>query len=119
LIPAHIDGYQDSSDVLLMLDSGSNVSLLYTNNAKIPAWLLRDHSRLGSTAGHGTQMAWTPLPSEAVRIGSRVVREVAFFVPASAAGKVVGAGEDGLLPTALFKRVFISYSDHFVILDPR
>ena len=32
---------------------------------------------------------------------------------------VVSAGEDGLLPAALFKRVFISYSDHFVIFDPR
>ena len=64
-------------------------------------------------------MALTVLPSEEVRIGSRVLREIAFLVPAGAGRRVIGAGEDGLLPTALFKRVFISYSDHFVIFDPR
>jgi len=118
LIPTHIQG-EDSRDVLLMLDSESNVPLLYTNNLKTPAWLLKVRTRVGSVAGHGPQVALTVLPSEEIRIGSRVVREVAFFVPASATSKVVGAGEDGLLPTALFTRVFISYSDHFVIFDPR
>ena len=102
-----------------MLDSESNVPLLYTGNLKTPAWLLRDHTRMGSVAGHGSQMALTVLPSEEVRIGSRVLHEVSFFVPASTGRRIVGAGEDGLLPAALFKRVFISYSDHFVIFDPR
>ena len=36
LIPVHIDG-EDSRDVLLMLDSESNVPLLYTSNLKTPA----------------------------------------------------------------------------------
>ena len=27
--------------------------------------------------------------------------------------------EDGLLPTTIFKRVFISYADHFVMFEPR
>jgi hypothetical protein len=30
-----------------------------------------------------------------------------------------GAEKDGLLPTALFKKVFITYSDHFVMFEPR
>ena len=64
-------------------------------------------------------MALTVLPSEEVRIGSRVLREVSFLAPAGTERTVIGAGEDGLLPTAIFKRVFISYSDHFVIFDPR
>ena len=118
LIRVHLAG-GDSRDVLLMLDSESNVPMLYTSNLKTPAWLLKDHSRMGSVAGHGSQMPLTLLPSEEVRIGSRVLRDISFLAPAGAERRVIGAGEDGLLPAALFKRVFISYSDHFVILDPR
>jgi hypothetical protein len=29
------------------------------------------------------------------------------------------AGIDGVLPTALFRRAFISYSDRFAVLEPR
>jgi hypothetical protein len=101
-----------------MLDSESNVPLLYTNNLKTPAWL-KDRIHMGSVAGHFPQVALTLLPSEKIRIGSRVVREVAFFAPANTERRVDGAGEDGLLPTALFKRVFISYAEHFVMLDPK
>ncbi len=118
LIPAHLAG-GDSRDVLLMLDSESNVPLLYTSNLKTPAWLLRGHTRAGNVAGNGSKMPLMALPPEEVRIGSSMARQVAFLVPASTGRKVIGAGEDGLLPTALFKRVFISYADHFVILDPR
>ena len=118
LIPVHIDG-EGSRDVLLMLDSESNAPLLYTGNLKTPIWLLRDRARTGNVAGSGSQMSLTVLPSEEVRIGSRVLREIAFLVPAGTGRRVIGAGEDGLLPTAIFKRVFISYSDHFVIFDPR
>jgi hypothetical protein len=118
LIPTHIQG-KYSRDVLLMLDSESNVPVLYTNNLKTPAWLLKDRTHMGNVAGHGPQLSLTVLPSEEIRIGSHVVREVAFFAPANTERRVVGAGEDGLLPTALFKRVFISYAEHFVILDPK
>lgn len=97
-----------------MLDSESNEPLLYTSNLKTPARLLRDHSLTGNVAGNGSQMALTVLPSEEVRIGSRVLHEVSFLVPGSTGRRVIGAGEEGLLPTVLFKRVFISYTDHFV-----
>ena len=33
--------------------------------------------------------------------------------------KFAKAGEDGLLPTTLFKRVFISYGNGFLMLDPK
>lgn len=118
LIPIHIAG-ENPKRVLLVLDSGSSVPLLFSSNLKSPAWLLRDHTRIGNVVGNGSQMALTVLPQQEVRIGSRVVRQVAFLIPASIDRKVIGAGEDGLLPTALFGRIFISYADHFVIFDPR
>jgi Aspartyl protease len=118
LVPAHLAG-GDTRDVLLMLDSQSNVPLLYEGNLNNPAWLLSENSRMGSVVGQGSQMALTVLPSEEVRIGSRVLHEVSFLAPASTEHKTIGAGEDGLLPAALFNRVFISYADHFVIFDPR
>jgi len=117
LIPVRIAG-EDSRDVLLILDSGANVPLLFAVNLNAPAWLLRDRSRMANVAGRGSQTSMMALPTKEVRIGSNVKREVSFLFPVSERS-VIGAGEDGLLPTALDKRVFISYADHFVIFDPR
>jgi hypothetical protein len=53
-----------------------------------------------------------------LRIGKHEVRDVTFAAPVSTKQNVQFTGEDGLLPTSLFKRVFISYSAGFVVLDP-
>jgi hypothetical protein len=52
-----------------------------------------------------------------VVIGTRRLRGVTFFIPASA-GTAPRRAEDGLLPITLFKRVFISNRDRYVIFDP-
>lgn len=119
VIPAHIGG-EGSRDVLLMLDSASNAPLLYTTtHMETPAWLLRNHAELGNVVGRGSQLILTILPSEDVRIGSRVLADVAFAVQLNAGRSAITRGDDGLIPTALFRRVFISYAGHFVIFDPR
>ena len=114
LIPAHIAGEEVK---VLALDSGTTVPFLYASDLQIPAWLQR--TRAGSAAGDKAQMSLAALPSQQVRIGNRVLSQVTFLAPASTSGKINGSGEDGLLPTSLFKRVFVSYSEQFVILDPR
>jgi hypothetical protein len=50
-------------------------------------------------------------------IGTRRLRGVTFFTTASA-NSATRAGEDGLLPITLFKRVYISNRDRYVIFDP-
>ena len=114
LVPVQIAGEELK---VMSLDSGSAVPFLYANDLKTPAWLQK--TRAGSVAGDKSQMSLAALPSEEVRIGTRVLPQVTFLVPAGNASKINGSGEDGLLPTSLFKRVFVSYAEHFVIFDPR
>ena len=102
---------------VMSLDSGSAVPFLYASDVKTPAWLQK--TRASSVAGDQSQMALAVLPKEDVRIGSRWLSQVSFLAPAGNESKINGSGEDGLLPTSLFKRVFVSYAEHFVIFDPR
>jgi len=46
------------------------------------------------------------------------IQKVSFAVPAGSAENALTSREDGLLTTVLFRRVFISYADRFVVLDP-
>jgi hypothetical protein len=47
------------------------------------------------------------------------MRQVPFVTPVSAAQNVPNREEDGLLPTVLFQRVYISHADHYVVFDPK
>lgn len=80
---------------------------------------LRDNAHRGSTAGNGGALSFAVLPSQAVEIGSHITRQIAFLTPICAEHTSALAGEDRLLPTILFKRVFICYEGHFLIFDPR
>ena len=59
------------------------------------------------------------LPPQDVRLGSRIVRGVPFVTPVRAAQNPENREEDGILATVLFRRVFVSHSNHFVIFDPK
>jgi hypothetical protein len=112
LVSAHLpdDGKQGS---VLRLDSGSNVPLLYVDHqAKTSARVQ------GSTIGKQAQFVYTYTPERNVRLGSQKEMQISFATPAG--GHLYSkTGEDGVLPTTLFKRVFISAADHFVMFDPR
>ena len=114
LVPVQIAGEELK---VLALDSGSTVPFLYSSDLKTSAWLQR--TRAGSVAGDKSQMSLATLPKEDVRIGTRWLSQVTFLVPSDSTNKINGSGEDGLLPTSLFRRVFVSYAEHFVIFDPR
>jgi hypothetical protein len=65
------------------------------------------------------QQAFADLPPQDMRIGSRTLSRVSFATPVSPGRDVPSRQEDGLLPTLLFQRVFISASDHYVVFDSR
>ena len=109
----------DKKRMVLRVDSGSNVPLLYEDPLGAPWWAQRDDARRGSAAGNGAALSFATIPSQTVEIGSHVTRQIAFFRPFGPERPALLAGEDGLLPTILFKRVFISYADHFVMFDPK
>jgi len=117
LISARLNS-DDSRDTILRLDSGTNVALLYAAHLEAPLWKQMQNARQCAAMG-GAQVSLTDMPPQDLRIGARLLRGVAFMTPVRKGNIVTIAGEDGLLPTTLFKRVFISHADHFVMFDPR
>ena len=73
----------------------------------------------GSTIGKQAQFSYAYTPPRNVRFGADKEMKIAFATPVGTGHLYSKPGEDGVLPTALFKRVFISAADHFVIFDPR
>ena len=118
LVSAYVQG-SGKKGTVLRLDSGSNVPVLYKDPLGTPWWLQRSHARQGGAAGNGRALSFAPMPRTVVEIGSHTTREIAFLTPVSSEPPAIMAGEDGVLPTILFKRVFISYEDHFVMFDPQ
>jgi hypothetical protein len=104
--------------MVLRVDSGASVPMIYVNHLGAGAWAQRNNPRLRRVAGNASE-ALTMLPAQDVRIGTHLLRDVAFVTPLETRKEVSFAGEDGLLPVMLFKRVFISYADRFVVFDPR
>jgi hypothetical protein len=103
--------------VLLLLDSGSNVALLYTAH---PRLLRASVSRAPvlKRVVDGVEQAFAVLPPQDILVGACPVRQVSFVIPMNGVGSGPSPREDGLLPTSAFERVFISYSKNYAALHP-
>lgn len=117
LVSVHLPG-DGRAGTVLRLDSGSNAPVLYSNRADSLPRTAGCSPRSGSVAGNGSVPFVLTTPVEA-RLAPRVVRQIAFLTPLTTTRAQLNSGEDGLLPTMLFQRVFISYAGGFVIFDPR
>ena len=104
--------------ILLQLDSGSDGPMLYADNRELEQPILR-RARLQGTEVDERRRAFALLPPQDTRIGIRVIRKVPFVTPVHAVQNVPDREEEGILATVLFQRVYISHSDHYVIIDPR
>ena len=104
--------------VNLLIDSGANVPQLFVNTLETAPWKQRQNALQGRVTGNAAQF-FALMPGQDIHIGKHVVSNVVFATPLNAPGNVDSKGEDGLLPTSLFRRVLISYADRYVILDPR
>jgi hypothetical protein len=115
VIPVHLSGV-GTREILLQLDSGSDGPLLYpaTNERKLR---ILDKATPRAATVTDAQKAFADLPPQDMRIGSRTLSAVPFATPVSRGKDVPNRQADGLLPTMLFRRVFISGSDHFVVFD--
>ena len=107
-----------SRDMVLMLDSGANLPLLYTHHQNSRSWLPMDRRQLARGTSDAAEL-FQSLPAQDVHIGARLLREITFISPVTTHKRASFLGEDGLLPTALFQRVFINYADRYVVFDPR
>jgi hypothetical protein len=116
LVPVRLSG-QKARTMYLRLDSGASNPILYVNPSENEPWVKRARSLCASVAG-GDAIVFNPMAPQEVHIGNKVLSDVTFAAPVASRKNARFAGEDGLLPTSLFKRVFISYRDEFVVLDP-
>jgi hypothetical protein len=107
----------DVAPVLLRLDSGSNAAVLY---AARPPRLRTSASRLPvlKRVVNGVGQAFAVLPAQDILVGVCPVRQVSFVIPMNEVGSGPTPREDGVLPTAAFERVFISYSENYATLYP-
>ena len=103
--------------VLLKLDSGTNGPFLYNASQYMARVMFRGTSMLGRSVD-GKQREFSVLPPEDVEIGSLELSKVAFVTLDGTQKDSRTTAFDGLLPTNLFRRVFIDYADHFAVLEP-
>ena len=107
----------DSRATTLRLDSGTNIAFLNAGHLEAPFWKQMQSAKQCAVMS-GAQVPVTNMPPQDLRVGTRWLRGVAFMTPVRTRNTVTIPGEDGLLPTNLFKRVFISHGSHFVIFEP-
>jgi hypothetical protein len=116
IIPVHLSG-SGIRQLPLLLDSGTNVPFLY-DPGKYLAPGLSVSAPLRNRSADGVERAFTVLPPQDMQIGILAFRQISFVTLAGTGKDVPKVEVDGLLPTVLFQRVYISYADRFVVLEP-
>jgi hypothetical protein len=99
--------------LLLQLDSGINAPLLFHVAIKGGR-----KTSLQSTGTDGVKRVYVVLPPQDIHVGTHPFYQIPFVTPASPEEESPDAKIDGVLPTILFQRVFISYADRVVVFEP-
>jgi hypothetical protein len=115
IVPVSVSGTQ--GQLLLVLDSGSNAPLLYEAGKKL-ARVVFVSAPQRTRGTDGIEHEFAVLAPQDVQVGTHVLQRIPFVAPVDAGKDVPKVDFDGLLPTVLFARVFISYADHYAVLDP-
>jgi hypothetical protein len=115
VIPVHLSG-TGNRQILLQLDSGSDGLILHAGNEANSGLLKR--ATLQGRGVSKAQRAFAVLPPQDMQIGAHTLNHVYFVTPVSVEQNTPKMETDGLLPTVLFQRVFISEANHYVVFDP-
>jgi hypothetical protein len=117
IIPVHLSG-SGTRQLLLLLDSGTNVPFLYDPGKYLALESFVRTPRRGRSID-GVERAFAVLPPQDLRIGNHICHQISFVTPAGNKNRYTPKIQvDGLLATGLFRRVYISYADRFVVLEP-
>jgi hypothetical protein len=65
----------------------------------------------------GVERVFSVLPPQDMQISTLTFHQISFVTPAATGKDTPKVAVDGLLPTALFRRVYISHVDRFVALE--
>lgn len=116
IVSVHLSGIP-GRPLLQLLDSGTNVPLLY-DSGKVMAGGFSVSAPIRDRAPGGVERVFTVLPPQDMQIGTLTLHHISFVTPATTGKDIPNVEVDGLLPTAIFRRIYISYADRFVILEP-
>jgi hypothetical protein len=112
VVDGHI-GASGDKDLTLLLDSGTPIFLLF---AKLNKSTFKSQQATPSVSGIvGGSFDVNGQTALGLRLGRALFSHVTVFTPALT---VAGIDVDGLLPTSLFRSIYISHSGGFVILNP-
>jgi hypothetical protein len=116
-IAVHLSG-TGNRRILLQVDSGSDGPILYASRKEGMSPLLRRATlREGNVSK--AQRTFAVLPPQELQIGHETWTNIPFVKPVSVGQDMPSVEEDGVLPTVLFHRVYISFAKRYVIFDPR
>ena len=116
-VTVHLSG-MGKEPLRMRLDSGINVPLLYPSE-KTGHLAQTGISPLRSRGTDGINHAFAVLARQDVEIGPHIFRDLPFVMPLSETANVPATGVDGLLPTALFQRIYINYGHHYAVFQPQ
>ena len=116
LLAVHLSS-AGSSPLSLKLDSGSDAPFLYDPAKYLNVRVSGSRLFQGQNAD-GIVRTFALLPSQDVRIGDVVLPRISFATLLGANHDGYRPEGDGLLPTGLFRSVYIGCADRFVILVP-
>lgn len=116
IISVHLSGIP-GRPLLQLLDSGTNVPLLY-NSVKDMAGGFSVSTPIRDRGPDGAERVFAVLPPQDMRIGTLTLHRISFVTRAAMREDIPKLEVDGILPTALFRRVYIGYADRFVVLEP-
>jgi Aspartyl protease len=107
-----------SPPILLRLDSGSNAAVLYSAAAATLSGQRRERvDSVLTRVVYGGKQGFQILPLMDLRISPRVIAKVSFAVPLNSLGRGPTTREDGVLPTMVFGKVFISAKGQYATVD--
>jgi hypothetical protein len=118
VISVHLSG-TGARAILLQLDSGSDGPILYAGSKDPEVQVLVHSAALQGGNTTSAQRAFAVVPPQTMQIGNHILSNISFVTPVSVQESLPSRHEDGLLPTVLFQRVFISGRDHYVVFNPK
>jgi predicted aspartyl protease len=116
VVSVHLSG-TGKQPILLQLDSGSDGPILYPGSEQREVQALVQSATLQGANATSAQRALAVLPPQNMQIGNHILTHISFVTPVAVAKNLPRQREDGLLPTVLFQRVFISGRGHYVVFD--
>jgi hypothetical protein len=116
IVPIHLTGVARRS-LLVLLDSGLGTPVLFDVGKAVAGGFSVDLP-IRARGPDGIERAFSVLQPQDMQIGTLTFHRISFVTPTATRKEIPRLEVDGLLPTALFRRVYISYADRFVVLEP-